>query len=487
MASDIKKIVDAVVERPERIEKFARLVSKDEIRRNGYNLNIPRYIDSSDAPETWDIYATMFGGIPNHEIDLLEQYWTAFPNLRGILFSADETPYSALAVENIKDAIEGSADVQAFVAAHQAAFADFEAYLDSELIAKMQELNVSQTEDVITQNIFGRVATLPLIDKYQAYQLLDNEWGKIATDLEIIQTEGFEATKQVDPNMVIKKKGDKEEEVQNGWVGHVIPFELVQTTLLREDYDALKAKEARLDEIAAELTEIIDSIDEADRGDFLNEDNTAFVAKEFAAKITEIYADISTPELSELQGYLDLFATGAGKATKLQYIADHTAVNWAEIEGNAPYAKGKVVAYMKQLQATYVFPEDSFEAKMVEADKLMAEEKSVKKEAKDMADALHLKTKETIEGLSDEQVLDLLRLKWIAPLSAALRAMPDAIITSLENAVQTLVNKYTVTYLELGKQIEESEKALSDMIDELTGNEFDMKGLEQFKSLLMGE
>ena len=124
---------------------------------------------------------------------------------------------------------------------------------------------------------------------------------------------------------------------------------------------------------------------------------------------------------------------------------------------------------------------------MVEADKLMAEEKSVKKEAKDMADALHLKTKETIEGLSDEQVLDLLRLKWIAPLSATLRAMPDAIITSLENTVQTLVNKYTVTYLELGKQIEESEKALSDMIDELTGNEFDMKGLKQFKSLLLGE
>ena len=68
MASDIKRIVDAVATRPEKIEKFARLVSKEEIRRNGYNLNIPRYIDSSDAPETWDIYATMFGGIPNHEL-----------------------------------------------------------------------------------------------------------------------------------------------------------------------------------------------------------------------------------------------------------------------------------------------------------------------------------------------------------------------------------------------------------------------------------
>ena len=157
MASDIKRIVDAIAARPESIEKFARLVSKEEIRRNGYNLNIPRYIDSSEATETWDIYATMYGGIPNHEIDFLEQYWTAFPQLRSVLFAADETPYSRLAVENIKEAIEGSADVQAFVAAHQSAFADFDTYLDGELIGKMMDLNVSKAEDTITQNILHSI------------------------------------------------------------------------------------------------------------------------------------------------------------------------------------------------------------------------------------------------------------------------------------------------------------------------------------------
>ena len=487
MASDIKKIVDAIAARPESIEKFSRLVSKEEIRRNGYNLNIPRYIDSSEATETWDIYATMYGGIPNHEIDFLEQYWTAFPQLRSVLFAADETPYSRLAVENIKEAIEGSADVQAFVAAHQSAFADFDTYLDGELIGKMMDLNVSKAEDTITQNIFDRVAPLPLIDKYQAYQLLDDKWSMISTDLEIIQTEGFAATKQVDPNMVIKKKDDKEEEVQNGWVGHVIPFDLVQTTLLREDYDALKAKEARLDEIAAELTEIIDSIDEGDRGEFLNDDNTAFVPKEFAAKLAEIYADISSPELLGLQGYAALIDAKAGKAAKLQYIFEHKEVNWAFVDGNAPYTKGKVAAYMKTLREAYSFPEDSFEAKMVCADKLMTEEKAVKKDVKEKSYALHMKTKETIEGLSDEQVLDLLRLKWIVPLCASLRAMPDAIIDTLEKSVQTLVDKYAVTYLELDEQIQKSEEALSSMIDELTGNEYDMKGLAEFKALLKGD
>ena len=67
--------------------------------------------------------------------------------------------------------------------------------------------------------------------------------------------------------------------------------------------------------------------------------------------------------------------------------------------------------------------------------------------------ALHMKTKETIEGLSDEQALELLRLKWIAPLCASLRAMPDAIIDTLEKSVQTLADKYAVTYLELDEQI----------------------------------
>lgn len=80
-----------------------------------------------------------------------------------------------------------------------------------------------------------------------------------------------------------------------------------------------------------------------------------------------------------------------------------------------------------------------------------------------------------------------MRLKWIIPLCASLRAMPEAIIGKLEKSVQSLADKYAVTYLGLDEQIQESEKALSDMIDELTGNEYDMKGLAEFKAMLAGE
>lgn len=72
----------------------------------------------------------------------------------------------------------------------------------------------------------------------------------------------------------------------------------------------------------------------------------------------------------------------AGKAAKLKYIFEHKEVNWASVDGNAPYTKGKVAAYMKTLREAYSFPEDSFEAKMVCADKLMTEEKAVKRMSK---------------------------------------------------------------------------------------------------------
>lgn len=84
-ASDIKRISDTVRDR-ETLPKFSKVVTREEIRENEYNLNIPRYVDSSENPESWDIYASMFGGIPENEIDDLQVFWEAFPELRETLF-----------------------------------------------------------------------------------------------------------------------------------------------------------------------------------------------------------------------------------------------------------------------------------------------------------------------------------------------------------------------------------------------------------------
>lgn len=485
MASDIKRIVDTVLERRTK-SKYSRLVSKEEIRRNGYNLNIPRYVDSSETAESWDIYATMFGGIPNAEIELLHDYWLAFPSLRDELFHSDDTPYSVIATGDVDAAIRSNGDVNAFISAYQAAFEDFECFLDQELLQQMMDLSIVSEADTITKDIFNRVSPFTLADPYAAYQLFSDKWGTVSNDLEIIQTEGFDATRQIDPHMVIKKKNDKEEEVQDGYEGHIIPFELVQATLLREPYEEILALEARISEIDSELTEIIDSIPEDDRGDFLNEDNTAFVSAEFTAKLKEIYADVDSPEISGLLSYLELLDSGARKPIKEQYIQQHSEVDWTALEGSVP-GKGKVNARIKQLQSEHVFPDDSFETKMVRASALMEEEKEKKKEIKEKKAALHLLTKETIEGLSNEQVFELLRLKWITPLASSLRVIPDSILSEFSRRVQLLKGKYAETFLETDTKIHDAEMELSAMISQLTGNEFDLRGLAELQALLGGE
>ena len=419
-ASDIKRIVDVVTKR-ENVEKYSRAVSRDEIRQNDYNLNIPRYVDSSEEAESWDIFASMFGGLPISEIDKLEDYWRAFPSLRNELFENTSSEYCRLTASDVKKAILEYSDVKRFQQQYAYAFDDFDSYLYEELIGKMSTLNISKTEATLSAEIFGRLSSIPLVDRYIAYQLLDDEWTKIAVDLEIIQTEGFEATKKVNPNMIVKKKDGKEQEVQEGWVGQIIPFDLIQTTILKEDKAVLEDKESRLTEIAAEYEELLDSLTEEEKeGDFVNESKDAFVAAEIK------------------------------KALKSESIEPET------------------------------------KEKLRSVNSLIAEEKELKAAIKKEVGLLEAKTKETIEGLSDDQAIELLKDKWITPIINNLMKLPDGIVSDLVSKLDSLAKKYETTLEEVESEIDETEKALSSMIDELVGGEFDMLGLKEFQKLLGG-
>lgn len=419
-ASDIKRIVDTVVQR-KTVDKFSRVVERDEIRRNDYNLNIPRYVDSSEQAESWDILAVMSGGIPNAEIDQLQQYWEAFPNLRGKLFCSAGESYSALAVEDVAAAVKESADAKAYIDNFTAHFSDFSGYLRERLIDGLHSLEHSANEDEISSNIYARLAAVPLVDYYEAYEILDHAWATIASDLETIQRDGFAATRCVDPNMVLKKKGGTEEEVQEGWAGRILPFSLVQEQLMGAELAALKAHEERLTQIASGYEEALDNLSEEDKeADFVNEDGTGFV----------------WPAVK--------------KAIK------------------AKEAEPEVLAVLKTALA------------------LNEEEKTLKKQVKEETTQLHLKTKEIIEGLSDEQVLMLLEQKWIVPLAEQLYALPQAAVDDLVKQVSALAQKYAATLTDLDAEIARTEREFSAMLEQLTGNASDMAGLAELKKLLGG-
>lgn len=120
-------------------------------------------------------------------------------------------------------------------------------------------------------------------------------------------------------------------------------------------------------------------------------------------------------------------------------------------------------------------------------EELTRQEKALKAKIKSDAAALEALTKKTIEGLTDAQVLELLEQKWIAPFTNELAKLPDAMVDSLVNKIQTLQNKYSTTFFDVESEIRATEKQLAAMMDDLTGSEYDLKGLSEFKTLLLGD
>ncbi len=444
-ASDIKRIVD-VVEKRESVPGFAALVSREKIRENEYNLNIPRYIDNTEKQDTSDIYATMFGGYPKVEIEELSNYWNVFSGLKEEIFKDNGTPFCFLNTGDIKQTVNENTKVISYKKNFESKFEDFEKYLTDRFIEDALEINLNKEEKIITDNIYERIKDIPLTDKYEAYQIFDDKWQTISNDLEIIQIEGFQATKIVDPHMVIKKKDDKEYEVQDGWEGHVLPFDIVQEELLKEDLGKIANTESEVKSVENKIEEYFGSLTAEElEGDFVTEEKDAFVPKEIEKFLSETAVDLLDVE----------------KPTK-KAISDK----------------------VKEMLKENSFEKDSTEYKLVEVQKLITEMKELKKTLKKQSDELHLKTKATIESLSDEQVKELLKIKWIKPLVEKTKSISEEIINGFVAKLNALKKKYETTFVAVEEKLDKTEIEVNKMLSKLCGNDYDMKGIKEFQKLL---
>lgn len=488
-ASDIKRIVDAVTTNAT-VDKFSRLVSIDEIRANDYNLNIPRYVDSSEAAESWDVYATMFGGVPKVEVDALERYWKVWPSLKGQLYGEGSGSCLASMTDDVAATVKANADVVSFLGGYRDILSHLPAELRKRLVDGSLQVDAVAEEDHIAELLRDALSDVALVDGYNAYQALDDAWTGISGDLEVIQTEGSEAVRKVDPNMVIKKKDGKETEVQDGWVGHILPFELVQSHMLTADVAKINSMQERLSAISSSCSELIDSLDvEQLDSPAINDSNDAFVLKEINAHLNSEMKYISSPEIRVLEEYLKLLDRKAKKQEKLGFIEKHSEVSWQEMESNkdGTYGKAKVASYIGKLKLAVGFPADSFEYVLAQAKELLDEEKSLKKASKEAKLALEEKTKEVVESLTDAQCDELLAAKWIEPLQTDLLELPNAVVSDFIAKVVALNAKYATTYSDVCNQIAEAENELAAMLGQLTGNEHDMAGIAELRKLLGGE
>lgn len=452
-ASDIRRIVDAVNNREE-LPKFSRLVTRQEIRDNEYNLNLPRYIDSSEPVESYDLYSTMYGDIPNSDIAKFDRYWEMLSELKEALFEPINPTHSRLKCQPEDIASIVAKYARDYMQHFNGNFQDMDAYLREELIAKMATVNINKEEGLISQELFQRITPFRLFDKYDAYQLLDDNWQVIETDLEVIHTEGWDAVREVEPNMILKKKKDengeeKEVEVQDGWKGKIMPYDLVQKHLLTDELKEVHAQQdiqANLESRYNDLLEAIKNCEDADVMDEAGEklDNTAF--KDALAQVWV--------NLMEDNGYDQL----------------------------SPKEKKKKLA---ELQSTYQFEdEESAEYLLVEIDRVSAQIKQQKKVVKSLEIQLLDHTRDKIKSLTDEEAKDILNHKWIEPIYDALMQMPQTMLASLSEQIRKMSLRYADTLLSVGQDISTAEGELKGLLGELTGTDEDMAAINELKNLL---
>jgi len=433
---DIRKIVDTVISR-KTVEHYSCLVSFDKLEQNDFNLNIPRYVDSSIKEEPHDIFSLMYGGIPNSEInnESLAPFWHQFPTLKDELFKPISSDYSEAVSENLTKIIESNDEVASFISSHSENFSYLKSYLENEFLSNPESIHLSSLEMKIAASIRGKIDDDGLIDYYDCFEALDNVWQEILLDLETVKTQGLAAAREIDEIKVLKKdsKTKKLEEKVTGVNGRLIPFSMIQKLYFSDLADEVTGLLDEISSLTDEKDELLDSIDPTDKADLTKggeaDDANDIVSKKLNAKIAEIKKNIK---------------------------------KGAEYE------------------------DDSFESILMNINETNDKISKAKKALKAKKLSLDSETEEKIKTLSDEEIHNLLVKKWIDPICDGIINLPYVLISLLERKIDTLSKKYETTFTELDSEISAAESTLSDMLDELSGSDYDMRGLAGFKKLLGG-
>src|SRR5260370_4388550 len=219
------------------------MVPLDEIRdpKNDFNLNLPRYIDSSELEDLQDIDAPLRGGIPDRDIDGLQGYWQVFPAVRATLFKNADRPGDTqlkVAVGDIKAAIFGHAEFTAFNRTV------------TDLFTKWKKANIPHLKIIavdghpkalierLSEDLLETFRHAPLLDPYDLYQHLMDYWAEtMQDDVYMIVSDGWlEATK---PRLLIEQKDKKSKEKPDFVVGKLkYKAQLIPTSLVIARYFA---------------------------------------------------------------------------------------------------------------------------------------------------------------------------------------------------------------------------------------------------------
>lgn len=407
-SQDIHKIVD-VFNRQIELPRYSRMVGLEEIAKNDYNLNIPRYIDSSEPEDLHDLNAHLNGGIPNADIDALQAYWQVFPNLRKTLFApSGREGYSQSLVEasHVKATILNHPEFSEFADRALTLYTywrkDHNDRLKGIAIGdKPKELIATLSEDLL-----NRFVKADLLSRYDIYQILMDYWAEtMQDDVYVLVQDGWAAGRVL--RELVVNRGEKLKETPDLTIDKKkYKADLIPPTLIVARYFA--AQQQAIDQLQADLDAIV---------------------QELEALIEEHSGE---------EGLLSDAQTDAGKVTK-----------------------ASVTARLRELKGDASLQEES--AVLKQCLELFDREAAVKKAMKEAQDALDKAVFTQYPKLSEDGIKTLaVDDKWQATLKGAIEAEIERVTQQLANRVKTLEERYAEPLPQLMQEVE----TLSSKVDE---------------------
>ena len=278
-SQDIHKIVD-VFTKYLTLPRYSRMVPLAEIVSNDYNLNIPRYIDSSEPEDLHDLSGHLQGGIPNRDIDALDHYWQVFPSIRATLFTDDRAGYSKslVAANEVKSSILNHSEFKTFATQ---SLQPFTAWSES---AALKGIAIGDKPKQlifdISEALLNGYADMPLLSKYDIYQILMDYWAEVMQDDVYVLTQaGWPAGKML--RELVARKGEKLKETPDLTINKIkYKAELIPPALIVQRYFAaqqtkLDALQTKLDNATQELADFIEehSVEDGSLAEALNDKN----------------------------------------------------------------------------------------------------------------------------------------------------------------------------------------------------------------------
>lgn len=394
-SQDIHKIVD-VFNRQLELPHYSRMVPLSEIANevNNYNLNIPRYIDSSEPEDLHDLSAHLQGGIPNRDIDALECFWQVFPSIRATLFEHAREGYSKALVKasEVKGTILNHAEFKTFATE---SLQHFHAW--SEAIALGEIAIGDQPKSLIfeiSESLLHSYANVALLSKYDIYQILMDYWAEsMQDDVYVLVQDGWQAGKVL--RELVAQKGEKLKESPDLVIGKAkYKAELIPPALIVARFFA--AEQAKVDT----LQSLLDS----------------------ASQELETYLEENSGE----DGLLNDALNDKDKVTK-----------------------ATVTARLK------LATDSDEKAALKQAKKLFDAEAEAKKALKEAQEALDLAVLKQYPKLSIEEIKSLIvNDKWLATLESNIVAEIERVTQQLANRVKELEERYSEPLPALTQSVE---------------------------------